>query len=99
MRTITATEARVHFGEVLRKANECNEPIFIEKAGKHVAVLLSPPEYQRLKSGVEQDWMERVRKAQQLFENPHRPGFEADAAEMIRADRDERDAQLDEDLR
>lgn len=99
-RAISATEARVHFGEVVRSANETNEPIFIEKAGKEVAVLLSPAEYRRLTgTDKKEDWWELVLESQRLFAKNRKPGIEMDVAELIRADREERDAQFDETLR
>lgn len=98
-RTISATEARVHFGEIVRSANETNQPIFIEKAGKEVAVLLSPYEYRRLVETKDDDWLELVQESQRIFAKNRTSELERNAAELICADRKERDAQLDEALR
>ena len=46
MRTITATNARRRFGQLLEMAR--SEPVAIESRGRSVAVLLSPEEYERL---------------------------------------------------
>lgn len=45
---MSATEARVHFGEVLRRVQN-NETIIVERGGKPKAVILSIPEYEKLK--------------------------------------------------
>ncbi len=47
-RRLSATEARVHFGEVLRRVGE-GEVILVEGRGKPLAVILSPEAYERLK--------------------------------------------------
>jgi len=46
MRTETATNAKLHFGEILESSQR--EPIFIEKSGRKVAVVLSMSEYNRV---------------------------------------------------
>ena len=62
--TVSATEARVHFGELMRRAAETGEPIFVERDGKPVVVLLHVDEYRRLLRGQQQaDWKEMVRRA------------------------------------
>ncbi len=48
--TITATEARVHFGAVLRRVAEDGEIFIVTKNGKPVAVILPIKEYERLKA-------------------------------------------------
>lgn len=45
---MSATQARVHFGEVLRRV-ENNEVITVERGGEPKAVVISIAEYQRLK--------------------------------------------------
>ncbi|KKB11488.1 hypothetical protein VE25_12340 [Devosia geojensis] len=46
MSTITATDAKNKFGQVLEEAQR--EPVRIQKNGRDVAVLLSAAEYERL---------------------------------------------------
>src|SRR5262245_9292845 len=56
-KTISATEARIHFGEVLRGVTERGETIFVERSGKPLAVVLSIEEYERLRNGDQkEDW-------------------------------------------
>ena len=46
MSTITATDAKNKFGQVLEEAQR--EPVRIQKSGRDVAVLVSAAEYERL---------------------------------------------------
>jgi len=48
VKSITATEARVHFGEVIRRAYTEREPVVVEKDGIPVVVILSIPQYEQL---------------------------------------------------
>lgn len=47
-RNISATEARIHFGQWLRHVKEKGTTLIVEKAGRPEAVLLSLEEYHRL---------------------------------------------------
>ena len=49
-RHISATEARVRFGQVIEDIQAGDEPIVVEKAGEPAVIMLSPAEYHRLKS-------------------------------------------------
>jgi len=49
--TVSATEARIHFGELMRTAVEEGEPIVIERGGKAHVVVLSMDAYRRLLEG------------------------------------------------
>jgi len=46
--TMSATEARVHFGWLLRRVAECGETVIVEHRGKPKVVFVSIPEYERL---------------------------------------------------
>jgi len=46
--TISATQARVHFGEVIKRAYISQEPVVVEKDGIPVVVVLSFPHYEQL---------------------------------------------------
>jgi len=48
--TMTATHARIHFGEVLRKVAKGGHRIIVERAGRPQAVMLSVSEYERLRA-------------------------------------------------
>lgn len=99
--TVSATEARVHFGGVLRRVAEQGETIIVERAGKPQAVLISVAEYQRLQAGqvTTPTWREKLRRTHDLVraergdQELHPP-----VDELIREMREERDAQLVEHL-
>jgi prevent-host-death family protein len=46
--TVTATEARVHFGEIMRRVAVGRAPIVVEKDGIPTVVILAVAEYERL---------------------------------------------------
>ncbi|MGQ9553357.1 MAG: type II toxin-antitoxin system Phd/YefM family antitoxin [Anaerolineae bacterium] len=45
---ISATEARVHFGEIIKRAYVGQEQVVVEKDGIPVVVILSFPRYQQM---------------------------------------------------
>ena len=49
--TMTATHARIHFGEVLPKVAKGGHRIIVERAGWPQAVMLSVSECERLRAG------------------------------------------------
>ena len=48
-RTLTATAARVRFGELLQRVAERGETVFVERNGQPQAVILPLPEYERFR--------------------------------------------------
>lgn len=48
MRTLTANEAKTHFGDLLLKAQ--SNPVQINKNGKPVAVMISADEYRHIEA-------------------------------------------------
>lgn len=46
--SVSATHARIHFGEVMRHVVEKEEPIFVERSGKPLVVVLSVKSYEKL---------------------------------------------------
>jgi prevent-host-death family protein len=60
---VSATEARIRLGELMRRAVENHETIIIERGGKPHVVVLSMEEYERLLKGQQRDWKELVRGA------------------------------------
>ena len=95
MGRVSATHARVHFGEILRQVAETGDAVVVERGGRPLAVLVSVREYERLKGG--ESWraaLEQARKVRQrtrreMGKRP-RPTIE----EIIRAGREERDLGL-----
>jgi prevent-host-death family protein len=63
-RVVSATEARIRFGELMRQAVENHETIIVERGGKSHVVLMSVEEYERLQRRQQEgDWKELVRRA------------------------------------
>ena len=63
-RVVSATEARIRFGELMRQAVETREAIIVERGGKPQVVVLSVDEYARLLRRERQDgWKELVHGA------------------------------------
>ena len=63
-RVVSATEARIRFGELMRQAVENRETIVVERGGKAHVVIMSVEEYERLLKRQHQgDWRELVHGA------------------------------------
>jgi prevent-host-death family protein len=55
-RVISATQARIHFGELLRQVAETREPVIVERDGQPQVVVIAMETYQRLKEQPTEDW-------------------------------------------
>ncbi len=94
-RVVSATEARVHFGELMRRAVENREPIIIERAGKSVVVVLSVEEYERLRRAQSpQDWRSLVDRARASIQADLGDRGLPASEEVLRQAREERDERL-----
>ena len=71
--TVNATQAKNQFGEILRRVREAS-PVFIEKHGTRLAVVLDVKSYEAL--------MFRARDAQEIQLDALREEFEAMYARM-----------------
>ena len=103
-KTISATEARIHLGEVLDQVETQGSRVVIERAGKPVAMLISIEDSRALnepKTDIEA-LIERARRNREsiaAWRAKHRPGEPfPDITEMIHEMREERDAQLLDNL-
>jgi prevent-host-death family protein len=91
---MSATEARVHLGDVLRAVAERGETVFVERSGKPQAVILSVDEYKRLQAcsgDREEDLWDRIDRARERFAEITKGKHIPDADELIDGGRDERD--------
>lgn len=94
-RTISQTEARIHFDELLQRVIEEQTPVVVERDGEPQVVVLPVAEYERLRDGQEQeDWEDLVDQARALVRADLGRQRLPPAEEIIRAMREERDAQL-----
>jgi prevent-host-death family protein len=95
-RVVSATQARINLGELMRWAVEKQEPVVVAHGGKPHVVLLPLELYEHMKATASQqpDWRERVRRSRQqirseLGERPLPP-----PDQILREIREERDEQL-----
>jgi prevent-host-death family protein len=94
-KTVSATEVRVHFGELLRTVAEEGATYVVEWSGRPQAVVICHEEYeQRLESKPEVDLMEQLRRSQETFRPLRESGGMADIIELIREELEQRDAQV-----
>ena len=95
-RTITATEARVHFGELMRRVSENDETIVVERGGKPQMVVISLAEYDRLRGEhePEEDWWELAARSRELIRQHLGDRPFPDVDQLFAEMREERDAQL-----
>ncbi len=99
-RVISATEARVHFGEVMRRVVEDGTPVVVERGGRPQVVVLSVAEYERLMAGRKplRDWLERADAVREMIRRELGDRKLPPPEDIIRQMREERDAQLLENL-
>jgi prevent-host-death family protein len=97
-RRMTATEARIHFGEVMRRVVEQGEQVIVERDGRPQVVILSIAEFERMKAGQQEDWEEQLEQIIALGARikARRGGqpLTPPPEEVIRQMREERSAQL-----
>ena len=95
-RTISATEARTHFGDVLRGVTERGETILVERGGKPQAVVMSVDEYDRLRKGDdhEEDWWTLAERSRERFARELGDRPMPDIVKIINDSREERDAEI-----
>lgn len=64
---LSATEARTHFGELLRRVSQNGETFVVERGGEPSAVVLPLAEYQRLRApNGDSDGLEILHRARAL---------------------------------
>jgi len=97
-RTMSATEARIHFGEVLRQVSELGQTIIVERDGEPRVAVISVVDYRKFRGAAGMSRREALDRLEALSERIHarrqgQPLTPAD--EIIREIREERDAQFD----
>ncbi len=93
---VSATEARVRFGELMRWVVESQKPVIVERGGKPHVVVLSVDKYESLLTGQQEqeDWRELVHQARAQIQAELGGRELPPPEEVIRQMREERDAQL-----
>ena len=92
--TVSATEARIHFGEIMQDAVLRQQPIVVEKAGKPQVVILAYELYQQLAGNEQENWQARLARAQAKLD-AYLAGRElSNAVDMLEEGRRARDEEL-----
>jgi prevent-host-death family protein len=92
--TVSATEARVHFGELMQDAVQHQQPIVVEKAGKPQVVIIAYDRYQQLVREENEDWRALLARGHANV-NSFRIGRELPSpVEMVAEGRRARDEEL-----
>jgi prevent-host-death family protein len=92
---VSATEARIHFGEIMRRVVETGTPITIERDGKPQVVIVSKAAYDDMRNGHDKpDWRALLDKAHAQIRADLNGRTLPPPEDIIRDMREERDAQL-----
>ena len=86
--TVSATEARIHFGELLISARRA--PVLVERQGKPVAVVMSAEHYEGLTSSNSPSWQDLSRHSRELARDALAGRPLPCVEDMIRAEREDR---------
>ncbi len=96
-RTVSATEARIRFGEIMRMAK--SGPVTVERGGKPEVVVISKREYDQLKAAAPQaDWRKRLDALHERLQGELAGRTLPEPEEIIRQSRETRDEQLLDNL-
>lgn len=91
--TISATNARIHFGEIMRRAQK--GPVIVERSGKPEVVVISKNEYDQLiLTAPKQDWRKMLDSLHEKLRIELAGRTLPAPEEMIREGRENRDKEL-----
>jgi len=95
-RRISATEARVHFGELLDSVSKRNDIVFVQRAGAPAVVVVSLEEWQRRCEQASDPWAgiaEEMEEHWAYMDEQYGDSWHHEAVdEILRAAREDRDA-------
>lgn len=96
MKTVSATEARVHVGEITRRVEERGEAVVVERDGREVVAIVPIDEYRRFEASrtSDKDWWEmmhetHIRILEEIGDREFTP-----ADDLLHQLREERDAEF-----
>ncbi len=93
-KVISATEARIRFGEMLQDAQK--HPVIVERGGTPIVVVMSVHDYNRLLSGQPtKKWRDLVYESREQVRIDLKGRTFPDPAIVLRQIREERDEQYD----
>ena len=95
-RVVTATEARVHFGELMRRVVEGRESVVVERGGKPQVVILSVRDYEELQAKQKKriHWRQLIDRSREQIRADLGSARLPSPEEMVRRMRKDRDAEL-----
>jgi len=92
---VSATEARVRFGELMRRVVDSRRPIIVERDGKPHVVVVSVDQHEQLLLWQKQgDWRETVQRARFLSQADLKGHRLPPPGQILAQMREERDGQL-----
>jgi prevent-host-death family protein len=92
---VSATEARVHFGEIMRRVVETGTPVIVERDDKAQLVVLSVQTYDRPRSGIQpKDWRSLLKQSHDQIRADLNGRVLPPPEDIIRQMREEGDADL-----
>lgn len=95
--TVSATDARIRFGEIMRRAKK--GPVIVERSGKPEVVVISKQEYDKLVGNApRQDWRKTLDELHEKLRVELAGRSLPEPEEIIRQGREERDEQLLDNL-
>jgi prevent-host-death family protein len=96
VKIVSATEARVHFGDVTRRVEERGEAVVVERDGREVVAIIPIDEYRRFEASQasRKDWWEMMEETRALIRAELGDREITPAEEMIRQIREENDARF-----
>ncbi|MCB0102236.1 MAG: type II toxin-antitoxin system Phd/YefM family antitoxin [Anaerolineales bacterium] len=98
LKTISATKARINFGDVMKQAKIA--PVIVERGGKAEVVVLSKKAYDQLVAAkAHADVQKRIEALHTKIRAELKGKSLTDISELIRQGREERDDQLNNSLR
>ncbi len=92
-RLVSATEARVHLGRIMREVTEQDVPVIVERAGQEQVVILSVQRYRQMAASqaASPSWLQLLADTRAAVAADLQGRPLPDPAEVIRQGREERD--------
>ena len=92
---VSATEARIHFGQMMQRVTEEQQAIIVEKSGQPQIVLISISEYERMKAAAQPPtWLDQLLQVREQVASEIGDRKLPAADDIIHQMREERSAQL-----
>lgn len=95
-KVVSATEARIHFGQMMRRVTEEKQAIIVERSGQPQIVMISVEAYERLLAAslTRHTWWDQLHQVRERIAADLAGRTLPPVDETIRQMREERDAEL-----